>query len=319
MRTGAMAERHQPGCSRRRDEPHGRDRQRHDHGSGVVRTGQARASQTAARSTARPRSSNGRYFCAGDSFIRNFRSARRAAAGRTEQHHEHQHIHRMPRRRRARSGCDARTTPTSSAAITTPQKLPRPPIHHDHEGDGDDVGAHRGCDDRRRRGPRKCGHADAEHDDGGQIRLQPDAEAATISGRWMPARTTRPKEVLCSSSQTRPARLRPRPGSGGVTGKQEVACQHRPAKRRRDRCRQGRRAPDDADRLLGDHRKTNVTSRLISGPPCRSGAGCSVRTGCRAGQPDHGDNTTARSEPRYLVISTGGVGAERERTRHAPD
>ena len=80
--------------------------------------------------------------------------------------------------------------------------------------------------------------------------------AATMSGRWMPARTTRPNEVLCSSSQTpssttaTTARMQQ-----AVAREQEVAENDRAAKRRRNRGRQRRRAPDDADRLFGDHRE----------------------------------------------------------------
>ena len=77
-----------------------------------------------------------------------------------------------------------------------------------------------------------------------------------MSGRWMPARTTRPNEVLCSNSQTPSSTAgNHRQQHHAVAREQEVADDDRAAKHRRDRRRQGRGAPDDADRLLGDHGK----------------------------------------------------------------
>ena len=70
----------------------------------------------------------------------------------------------------------------------------------------------------------------------------------------MPARTTRPNEVLCSSSQT-PTQDRGDDGEDqqAIAREQEVAEEDRAAKRLRDRGRDRRRAPDNPDRLFGDH------------------------------------------------------------------
>ena len=71
-----------------------------------------------------------------------------------------------------------RTTPTSRAASTTPQKLPRPPITTTTKATVMISAPIAGCTIviGAKKAPPERRHADAEHDDGGHVGLQPDAE-----------------------------------------------------------------------------------------------------------------------------------------------
>src|SRR5207342_2580243 len=120
--------RHQPGIADAEIEPHGRDRQRHHHGSGIVgqteRTHRKRkCDQCEGRQQQRPILGDRRELHSNFS-IRSPSSPR----GRTRSTTNiSTYIDASPAAG-AKWMVMPRTTPTRRAAITTPQKLPRPPI-----------------------------------------------------------------------------------------------------------------------------------------------------------------------------------------------
>jgi hypothetical protein len=131
--------------------------------------------------------------------------------------------------------------------------------HHNHKGDGDDLISHRRMHDGDRR--EECsahrGHADAEHDDGGHVGLQPDAQRRDHvrplnAGPHHAAERGLVQQQPDADQHHRHHRQQ----HHAVARKQEIADDDRAAKHRRYRCRQWCRAPRDTDRLFGDHGET---------------------------------------------------------------
>src|SRR5512134_330610 len=96
-----------------------------------------------------------------------------------------------------------RTTPTSSAASTTPQKLPSPPITTTTKATVMISAPIAGCTTviGANSAPPSAAMPTPSITIAAMYGCRRMPRAATMSGRWIPARTTRPKEVRCSSSQ----------------------------------------------------------------------------------------------------------------------
>src|SRR5215471_4889510 len=128
--------------------------------------------------TAKAASSNGRYLAPIGVFIRISRYVRRAARAGAPATPQTSGCRSTLRRRRGEVNGDAAHHADQKGRKHDAPETPQAPDHHDDKSNGDDLGAHRGMHDRDRRkeGAAERRHADAEHDDRGHVRLQPDAK-----------------------------------------------------------------------------------------------------------------------------------------------
>ena len=174
------------------------------------------------------------------------------------QHHEHQDVDRgFARGGDEVNGDAAHHADQQRCDHHAPETAE--PADDDHDkGDRDDFGAHRGMHDgdRREEGAAERGHADAEHHDRGHVGLQADAKRRhhvrpLDAGAHHPAERGLVQQKPDAEQHGRHHGEDQKP----IAREQEIADEDRAAKGRRDRGRQRSRAPDDADRLLGDHRQ----------------------------------------------------------------
>ena len=193
-----------------------------------------------------------------------------------------------------------------------------PADHHHDEGDDHDVGAHGRLHDgdRGEEGATHRRHGDAEHDDGRHVRLQPDAERRHHVGPLdARAHDAAERRLVQQQPDADENERDDAEQDEAVAREQEVTDDHRAFQalwhHRRERCG----APDDADRLLGDHREAEGDEQAenrIGGVEAAQDE--ALEQDAEQADRDRRDRDR-RIEADVIGQGNGGIGAERRRRR----